>query len=180
MKYFIGHLIEGEAVLWHNTITKDIAEKFNIWKMYEKGPPHITIFYPFETEDIGPVANTIKQWLINKNIVGNFSITDFGYFDNSAVFATVRIDPAVKNLLDELKNLLTKIPGMPEDRFPLWQPHATLAYKISPEQIKEIWAYTHTLKKPNFINSFSNITIFRFENEKQWVVDKYFKLETNK
>lgn len=67
------------------------------------------------------------------------------------------------------------IPDIQKDKHLTWKPHATLAFRLSPEKITTIWNYVATLEKPNFTALFDNITLFRFENEK-WVVEKKFAI----
>lgn len=178
MKYFIGYLIEGKASEWYLSIAKDISEKFNTWKLYEKLPAHVTVFYPFETDDVESVGNFIKKWTQNENIPGDLTISKFDYFVDRVVFAKVDPDKLVIDVVEELRGVLEKIPGMPKDDFPIWHPHVTLANHLTPEEIKKIWDYVQMLEKPDFILPFNNITIFRFEGDRKWVVQESFKFKS--
>ena len=80
-------------------------------------------------------------------------MSDFNHFDDKVVFEKVEADQSIQDIIEELRSSLKKIPGMPmpgED-FPVWYPHATLANRLSPEEISQIWNYVLTLEKPNFI-----------------------------
>ncbi len=180
MKYFIGYLIQGEMATWHINLAKSISEKFNTWKLHEKLPPHITIFYPFNTDNIDIIKNLLVSWTKNKKAPGRFVISDFDHFDDKVVFAKVEADLSIRELVEGLRRNLKEIPGMPEDGFSVWHPHATLANRLSSQEINQIWNYVLTLKKPNFIVPFDNVTIFRgepnlFEGESKWVIEKSFK-----
>lgn len=177
MKYFVGYLIEGKAAEWYFNVAKDISEKFNTWKLHEKLPAHVTVFYPFETEDVEPVRNLVENWTHNKNIPGNLTIAEFDHFDDRVVFAKTDPDESVRDAVEELRGILEKIPGMLKDNFPIWHPHNTLANHLTPEEIKQIWNYVQTLEKPDFIIPFDNITIFRFEGDRKWVVQESFKFK---
>lgn len=176
MKYFIGHLLEGEAAVWHNTLAQDISKKFNIWKIWEKGPSHVTIFYPFETENIESVTRVLEDWMTTVGTFPKFLISGFGFFQDKAVFVKTEFVPEFVAMIEKLRSHLWKMPGMPQDDFFVWRPHATLAYKISPEELGRVWEYVQTLPKPHFIIPFSNITIFKFEDQKRWVPEKIFKI----
>ncbi len=178
MKYFIGYLIEGRAAEWYFNTAKDISDKFNTWKLYEKLPAHVTIFYPFETENVGSVGNVVKNWMSNKKVPGNFTISEFDHFDDKVVFVKVDPDKSVRDIVLELRGILKEIPGMPEDNFPIWRPHNTLANHLTPEEIKQIWDYVQTLEKPDFILPFDNVTIFRFEGDRKWVVQESIKFKS--
>lgn len=57
---------------------------------------------------------------------------------------------------------------MPTEEFPDWHPHATLANKLTAQEINKIWDYALTLEKPNFSLQFDNVTIFRYGAEQNW------------
>lgn len=172
MRYFIGYLIQDEAATWHFNLVKNISEKFNTWKLHEKIPPHITIFPPFETEDIDEIKKLLRDWTTNKTPQGNFTLSGFDHFDDNVVFAKIDTDESIRASIEELKKEIKKFPGMPEDNHPIWHPHATLMNKLSPEEIRNIWNYVSDLEKPNFPLPFDNITIFRFDADRKWVVDE--------
>ncbi|MBX4189379.1 2'-5' RNA ligase family protein [Candidatus Parcubacteria bacterium] len=175
MKYFIGHLISGKAAEWHTNTAKKISEKFNTWKIYEKIPPHITIFYPEGVEDINAIRNYIQDWTRKNKALGSFRLSEFDRFDDRVVFAKVEADESAIKAIEDLRKGLQDMTGITED-FPNWHPHATLAYKLSPEEINKIWEYTNELDKPNFTLLLNNITIFRYAEDQKWVVDESFLL----
>ncbi|KKS84901.1 MAG: hypothetical protein UV60_C0013G0018 [Parcubacteria group bacterium GW2011_GWA2_43_11] len=177
MKYFIGHLIEGEAANWHESIARDISDKFDTWKLHEKIPPHITIFYPFSKEDISSLVNFLQNWVAKRNVPGEFSILDFGHFEDRVVFAKIDVPHPIKNIVVQLQDELQKFPDMPHEEFPNWHPHATLANRLSSQEIDQIWTYVQTLKKPNFSLPFNNVTLFRFEGDMKWVVERTFRFK---
>ncbi|MDP2642158.1 MAG: hypothetical protein Q8P21_02620, partial [bacterium] len=62
MEYFIGYELQGDAAEWHIRVAREIFEKFNNYKIHDKIPPHITIFRPFNTEDIGSIKSLLLEW----------------------------------------------------------------------------------------------------------------------
>lgn len=176
MKYFIGYLISGEAAEWHTKTTKKISEEFNTWKIYEKIPSHITIFYPEGVEDITNIRNHIKNWVEKNRIPGNFYISGFDHFDDKVVFAKIELDEPVRKSVENLREGIRKISQIKNESFPDWHPHSTLINKLSPEEINKVWEYTDELEKPSFTLPFDNITIFKYLNDQRWVVDEVFKL----
>jgi len=167
MRYFIGYEIGGEAAKWHQGLAKDISDKFHTWKIYEKYPPHITLFRPFESEEIEPIKTLLEKWA-EKIKGGNFVISDFGHFDDKVVFANVEADSRVREAVGELRDELKNFPGMPKEDFPVWQPHVTLANQLPPEIIRKIWEFVIELPKPKFILKFDNVCIFRHEKDGKW------------
>jgi 2'-5' RNA ligase len=178
MKYFVGYLISGEAAEWHINLAKSISEKFGTWKIYEKLPPHVTIFYLSELEDLTPVRELLQNWTKEKTTPGNLVISDFDRFDDRVVFAKVEPDNEARDMAEELIRKLKEIPGMTQEDFPVWHPHATLAYKLTPPEINQIWEYVQTIPKPNFSIPFDNVTIFRFEGDMKWVAEESFNLSS--
>ncbi len=175
MKYFVGYLIQGEVAEWHTNITKKISEKFNTWKVYEKIPPHITIFYPEGVEDISPIRNHIKDWTQKNKAPGNFYLSGLGHFRDRVVFAKVDSDESAIKAIEDLRKDLKNMTGITED-YPHWHPHVTLANKLTRQEINKIWEYVNQLDRPNFALPFNNITIFRYVGDQKWVVDESFAL----
>ncbi len=176
MKYFIGYLISGEAAEWHISITKKISDKFNTWKLHEKLPPHITIFYLEGVEDITEIRNYIKDWVEKNKVSGNFYMSDFDHFDDRVVFAKINVDESVVQTIKNLGEGIIRVSSVLDESFIDWHPHTTLANRLTPEEINNIWEYVNQLDKLNFTLPFNNITIFKFIEDQKWVVDESFEL----
>jgi 2'-5' RNA ligase len=177
MRYFIGYLIQGEAARWHIELSKEIASKFKIWNISEKNPPHLTIYYPFETEDISPIKIFLRKWLHDHPISGNVTLSGFSHFENRVVFVDVNIDDSVRKAVEDMKIDLRKIiPPRSINNVnytTTWNPHATLAYKISEEKIIEILDYVKDFESPTFTKPFDNITVFVWSDNK-WLIEESF------
>jgi 2'-5' RNA ligase len=175
--YFIGHLIQGEAAEWHKTFSKEISDRFNTWKIYEKIPPHITIFRPFGTENLAKVVELLEGLTAKIPIPGSYLMKDYGKFDDRVIYASIEPEQEVVEVVSEIKSKIGKLPSMPEDDFPIWHPHATLINKVIPDEIRKIWEYVLTLEKPDFTLPFDNVNLFRYGGDKKWMVEKiyYFK-----
>lgn len=175
MKYFVGHLIEGNFGAWHTTVTNNIADKFNTWKIHNVCPSHLTIFSEFESDNIEVVSNVIESILLDVK-VGKYSVSGFDHFDDRSIFAKVDADIKVISLVQKLKEQLEQIPGIPKDKDSIWKPYATVAFRLPPEDITKIWNYVTTLEEPNFVVPFDNLAIFKYNNSK-WIVGKTFKMD---
>jgi 2'-5' RNA ligase len=173
MKYFVGYLIRGQAAKWHTALSDDIANKFNIWRISDKNPPHITIYYPFEIEDISRVKNFLNGWISDHRMLGSVSISGFDRFEERVVFVKVRINDDTEKEIQKLQKALCEIAPLRDTRADQlgWHPHATLAYKIPEEKINEIWRYVKTLDTPKFVIPFDNISIFKWEVDK-WTIEE--------
>jgi len=170
--YFIGYLIEGEAADWHYRTAKEISDKFNTWKIHEKLPPHITIYAPFEAEELDKIRNILREWT-EQPMAGNFILSGFEHFDDRVVVADIKTDEPVIESVNQLQKELSAFLSPPE--FPEWNPHATLAVRLEPEKINKIWQYVQTLPKPNFTLPFNNITLFKYAGERVWNIEQIFR-----
>ena len=175
MKYFVGYLLKGEVQAWHHNLAKEIAEKFGTWNMHDI-PSHITVFRPFETSDIENVKNLLREWVRNTTVAGKFVISGFNRFDERMVFADVYADSLVVQQVLDLKAKLKQLPKMPEEDYPMWRPHATLANHLEPKQIMEIWGFVSMLTKQNFSVPFDNVTLFHSLGNHVWEVDEVFQM----
>lgn len=179
MKYFIGYLIQGDVARWHVQTAKDISEKFNTWKIHEKIPPHITIFRPFDVEDISSIKDLLSEWTAGST-ASRFSLIDFGHFDKRVIFAKVITSEPVIGAVSSLQKKIEVANINPAKDYPSdWHPHATLANHIDSSVFKEIWSYILTLPKPNLSLPFDNLTIFYSTGNRGWEVGDYFPIKTN-
>ncbi len=176
-KYFVGCLIQGEAAEWHTRVAKDISDKFGTWKIFEKIPPHVTVYRPFDTDNIQPVLDVLENWSKNQRLNTSLAMSGFDRFDDKVVFAKLEINPTIEKSVLELKQKLKEIPNMPQEDYPTWHPHATLAYMLTSKEINDIWDYVLTLQKPKFVLPFDNIALFASWADRTWKVEKLFKIQ---
>lgn len=175
MKYFVGYLLKDEAAKWHINTAKGISDKFNTWKIYEKLPPHITIFYLGDTENVSNIKDFLRNWAERVQIPGNFYLSGFGRFDDRVVFAKVEADRVVVELVEGLRTKIKEISGITREDFPDWHPHSTLAKELTSEEIHNIWSYTTNLEDPDFTLPFDRVTIFKSLGGKKWMADESFR-----
>lgn len=178
MRYFIGYLIQGEAGEWHRTLAQEISEKFHTWQIREHVPPHITIFRPFDADDVFSVKSLLCEWTAERSVPGNFVLSGFGHFDDTVVFANVVAEKSVTDAVSDLQKQLQALSGMPVPEYTEWHPHATLANHAGASEISAIRQYVSTLPKPHFVLPFDNVTLFRYDEGKEWRVDEFFYLNT--
>jgi 2'-5' RNA ligase len=173
--YFVGYMLEGEAAAWHSEVAQAISHQFGTWKVHERVAPHLTIFYPFDSEDIQSISTFLEEWS-NRELLGSMQMRDFGQFEDVAVFAKVEAPPTIDTVVKELQSELLKIAGIPRRGFRDWNPHATLAHRVPKETLKQIWEFVQTLPKPDFTLPFDNLTLFKHEGERAWSIEHIFRL----
>jgi 2'-5' RNA ligase len=176
MIYFIGYLAPHEVAVWYENITKDISEIFDINKIYEYIPAHITIIPPFETSDVTVIEKYIEQWINNNATKESFKISDFGHFDDRVVYADVIAGAKMRESVSDFCLHFKETGIIPISTYPLWHPHITLANHTTPDKIERIKEYVAAREKPDFVVPFNNITIFQRTDDAKWVVHKLFDL----
>lgn len=169
--YFVGYLIRGEAGLWHTGVVRDVSERFHSRRLYEKVPPHLTLYRPFKTDDIEGVRSILHTFALSLPW-GEVHVDGYGRFDDKVVYATALVEEKTKTRVIELQKALYALPGMPENRDP-WNPHATIAYRMPGEMIERIWQYVVGIPRPDFKLSFDNLALFRLEGTR-WQVEAVF------
>ena len=174
MNYLIGYQLVGDAALWSASLSSEISEALGTWKLHESTPPHITLFRPFEVDDIASVKGILQDWSSSYVPLGIFTLSSFGRFDDRVVFADVDVDTDARRAAETLKNRLAAIPGMPQEDFPLWRPHVTLARHMSPQEIERIWEYVQDLERPSFVLPFDAVTLFHRSGERGWSAEETF------
>jgi len=177
MVYLVAYVIEGKAGMWHRELSEVISKKFNIWKIYKKIPPHITLYRPFDIIDITPVKMMLSQWTQEHAVPGTITISGFGRFSDQVVFVTTEVEPMVGEAVQHLREQLTSL--VSKEDFPNWHPHATLVRLVAPETIGVIWEYISKLERPSFIVPFDVITLFRSLGDNVWAVEEVFPLISN-
>lgn len=172
MKYFIGYAISGEAKDYLYNLTKEISEKYDTWPLHEKIPPHLTIYRPFDSEDLELVRSVLKE--MKGKVDGHFLLSNFNRFEDKVVFVDVEVDDVTKDAVLNLRKELQHLPNMQIEDFPDWHPHATIANHLPAEIILQIWEYVSGLERPNYSLRFDNVCIFRSEGGKKWVIEESF------
>ena len=175
MRYFIGYLFEGEARNYLEEISEDISQTFGTRPLHRRTPPHLTLYRPFETEDIRLERQILSEWS-SKAIATPFNLEGFGRFTDRVIFVDANVDMYIKGLVEDLQHSISKIPGMPQESGRPWRPHATLVKREMPEKIEWVWKYLSELPKPQFDLNFDAVTLFRFEQESGWLVEEEWKL----
>jgi 2'-5' RNA ligase len=173
MRYFVGYLTEGEIVDYHTSLIEDIKDRFEIDDRTPRSPTHITLYRPFGEERLEDVGEVISQWIKRNKIPGIFKISGFGKFDEAVIFIKPEPDASIINAVTDLRNHIENIQGMVPQDFPTWNPHITIIRKQPPEIIKQIWQYLSSIERPEFVVSFDNVSIFRLEEDRHVVHQKF-------
>ncbi|HAU07755.1 MAG: hypothetical protein UW46_C0004G0047 [Candidatus Yanofskybacteria bacterium GW2011_GWF1_44_227] len=173
MKYFVGYIIEGEAVDYYKTLGEDLSKRFGVKNISLTKPLHMTFKAPFESDDIKPFDKRLRELAQREAIP--FVLNKFGRFGDYDL--TIYLAPAGNEILqknvDEIANAIYEFG---DKRLPTHLPirlHASIARYLSPELAKKVWEYLETLPAPHFELSFNNIALF-IHSEDRWSVESRY------
>lgn len=180
MRYFIGILIEKEPAWYYEAITQDLARNFDVRNLSEYIPPHLTLKPPFESEGTSEIENVIQNILSSQKEFP-LHITGFGRYasfgdESRTIFLSVE---AEKEDLEKIENTARSLATFGESKKSLshpFSPHISIGRNLEPAQSKAVWNYLQTLPKPDFKTSFTNITLFRYEDG-SWYPEKVFEVK---
>lgn len=173
-RYFIAFTLEGAARAKVSRLRSAISKQFDVHAAL-KSPPHATLKYPFDTNDIKPVADAVKAFAETLK-QSPLYLKDFSHFDDRVWYVQVKPNQKQRAIQNRLVKLVRKTLTLPDDPNETnWTPHVTLAYKdLTPEKFALIKNYladkTIDLKIP-----FNNITILKLVNHK-WRIYKKFRI----
>ena len=180
MKYSIACLLDGPVAEYQQQLIREIADRFDLrFTQQQAIPPHFTLKYAFETDDIGTVERILSQFCA-AHAQKAVEVGGFGQFPPDVAFLKVQLSPAAQSLFEEFLEELRQIPWMP------WSPydgedlqfHATLAERCGPK-LPEVMEFLQGREKW-FSSWLNNITLFVQTgvagDMTQWSIHKRFPL----
>jgi len=170
MKYFIAHLLSGDAKTYHERVTRELSARFRIVPLHERVPPHLTIKIPFEATDeqIKDVEKVLRSFA-RMHRPHPFSMKGFGHFGFRTIYMDVPKGDVVFTARKCLATLRTNAPWLPPAPLEGNKLHASVARFLSRRQFKRIWRVLTVANEPCFETSFDNISILR-KDDSRWVV----------
>jgi 2'-5' RNA ligase len=178
MKYLIAHLIRGEAKEAHEAVTKDLAEKFDIYPLHTHIPPHLTLKTPFDLDvkNSEPLYKTLTEFA-ESHTQSEYRFKGFGQFTEHTIYIDVLPSEEMKLIVRELTQTLEGVPGLVIDAYDTEQKfHASVTRDIfKPFNATEVWKYLQTKNQPDFKMKFDNIAVLTKSGE-HWVVDRIWEL----
>ena len=176
MKYALVYLIKGKPKKYQQNLVKTVGPKFGERYVLEsKLPAHITLKIPFDTSNIKPLENRLKEF-VKKQKPAKIKITGFGNFRRFVAFLKFKFSKSAFKIQKDLIKELNKVGIKLHEHDKKWHPHATISYGNTKKSFNNIWNYLKTLNKPQFDLYFDNITILK-KGKKYWKVYKEFRLK---
>lgn len=142
MTYAIACLLEGPVAEYQRGLIREIAGRFGLpFTLEQEIPPHFTLKYEFETEDVGPVVEIIERFCGTHSRTP-VEIGGFGDFPPDVAFLDVRLSPEARVVFEEFLGELRQIRWMTWNRYDgeHLRFHATLAERCGPK-LPEVRAF---------------------------------------
>ena len=158
--FLIEFRLHGYAKAYARELIYDVARKF---KIPEVAVPHITLYGPAETENIGKVVHEVKR-IGRKYALIPFKTKGFHNFNNKVVFLDITPSKLfeefrwelAQTLNNKMNELIIQAP-LPKDTNPKFGFHSTIVFKDIDAKFPKIWKYIKSVEEPN-INPISNST----------------------
>ncbi len=168
LKYFIAHLLSGDAKTFHEGVTRDLSARFGTVPLHNRLPPHITVKVPVETDEhgIAEVERILRAFASHER-AAPFSITGYGKFGFRTIYLDVpRGSAAIALVRRMLVTLHAHVPWLPKNAVEGNKLHASVARFMTRRQSRHVW---HSFKgtRPHFSLALDNIAILKKEG-KEW------------
>ena len=176
MKYFVAHLLSGDAYQYHLALTQELTDRFHIAPLHERVDPHITI-KNFEANEyeIGQVEAVLAR-IAQEAEPMSFTLEGFGRFGYKTLFLDVQKSRAATVFARECIAELNALPWMKPLRHEGEKLHSSVARYLRYRQSKKIWRLLGKRSTPRFKTTLDSLTILK-KPGKRWEVHRHFALE---
>ena len=162
------------AKKYHEEVNEYLADRFDVLRLKEYIPPHVTLKTPFETDCIEAVEKILERLAVIHQTIPVF-FEGFGHFDKSVIFLKIPVLDDIALLVHGLQNALKEIPWIKFSKFDLnHTPHATIAYKGIEPVFDVLWNFVAN-EEPFIATVLNNISILQ-EQDNRWIVYKKYAL----
>jgi 2'-5' RNA ligase len=137
MRYIIVHLIRGEAEKYHHNLTKNLTEKFDMFSLHDRTPPHLTLKRWFEVDKTG--MNDLYGYLenfANSHKQSNYSLSRFGNYGKDVI--CIDVAPSLE-MSQDIFDLMSSLHGIKEMIFDEFDNIAVLKKIVDTWVIDHIW-----------------------------------------
>lgn len=178
MRRVIAHLVRGAAKDYHVALTKTLVEKFDVFPIHDRIPPHLTLKRWFELSDEDmDVLYGLLDGFVSTHTQSSYEMKRFGNFREDVIFLDAVPSKKMQKDVLELMDTLHTHPNLEFDEYDNGgEFHATLAMSaLKPFDYDAIRKYLGTIEQPDFDMKFDNIAILK-KLENTWVVDRVWEL----
>ena len=176
MQYFIGHIGDASINAYYREITADLASRFGIPDLAHRVPAHLTIKYPFASDDVSGLELRIDDFLRDKKAFP-LVVKGFDHFDDNTATIFLSVEPSRELSLFTEQCILHFGDLNERKKFDptKFRAHFSVARHLTPELFHDVWNHISNLPTPVFHSTFSNLTLCVLENE-VWKPKRMFEV----
>lgn len=176
-KYFVAHLLKGDAYWYHRCLTQALSERFPIVPVHEKAPPHITVKIPFEatsTELAG--VEHLLQHFSEQYSKQTLTLGGFGRFGRRTIYLDAQHSEGSVALVRACVETLNELPWIQTVPHEGNKLHASVARFLKPKQFRRIWRLLKS-EHPHFKEELDSLAILKkVPGESGWQMHREFML----
>ena len=178
MRHNIVHLVRGEARNYHESLTKDLVEKFDVFPIHNRFHPHLTLkrWFELKDEDMSILYGLLDSYAATHS-ESNYTMDTFGSFGKDVIFLDARPSEKMQYDVLDLMNILRTHPTLTFDEYDNGSDfHATLTMAaLKPFDYDVIRNYLDTIEQPNFNMIFDNIATMKKVDD-TWLIERVWEL----
>jgi hypothetical protein len=170
VKYFVAHLLTGDAKTYHERLTRDIAYRYGVYPLHERVVPHFTVKAPFECDEegIAEVERVLRSFAHNES-AAPYTIRGFGKFGFRTAYLDVHRSPEAVSLVRRaIRTVNDNLPWMTKAPLEGNKLHASVARFMTRKQSRRVGRYLST-QQAFFNQRLDNIAILKKEG-RSWEV----------
>ncbi|MSU45318.1 MAG: hypothetical protein EXS47_01680 [Candidatus Zambryskibacteria bacterium] len=179
MRRVIVHLIRGEVGKYHESITRNLSEKFQTFPIHDRILPHITLkrWFEFDEEEMKTLYGKLEDFAASC-VQTNYSLKGFGNFGKEVIYVDAKPSREMSDNINRLSKVLHEITNLTFDEFDTNQElHVTVAFAaLKPFDYDQVWSYLTSGIQPDYKMKFDNIAVMK-KVEDKWEVDRIWEIK---
>lgn len=177
MKYFVAHLLSGDAAEYHRAVTGELSERFKNTPLHEKVAPHITIKIPFEANAYEVVAleEALARFAASRK-PEPVRLEGFGRFGFRTVYLDVVKSHGAVTMVRDCVAELNRFAWMQRVDHEGNKLHASVARFLTYKKFRKVWRHLKD-ERPSFTGTLDTFTMLKKEEGARiWQVHRTFTL----
>lgn len=174
MRYCIAYIANNEVQEFFKEITEELGIKFAVANLSKRVPAHITLVYPFESDNCAAIELQLEK--VSQSIKPvSFTIGGFERFTDNKKTIFMKVEGS-DAFYESVKSCIVSIGTFDEDRkFDLHDRkfHISIVRNLNPEISDAVTAYLENQSIPHFDSIFNNIALLEFRND-IWKIKRVF------
>jgi|GEM_PF-3049859 len=178
MRHIIVHLVQGEARDYHESLTKELVGKFDVFPIHERIQPHLILKRWFELSDTDmETLYGLLDTYAASHTQSNYVMDSFDNFRDDVIFLNAKPSEKMQTDVQDLMKTLRTHPSLEFDEYDNGSDfHATLTMTALKEfDYDAVRSYLENIKQPDFAMKLNNIATMKKVDSK-WIVDKVWEL----